>query len=158
VAGVISWRRRWGAAACALLLFWMAAGAWVIYPDHLTYFNEAAGGPRGGRWWLLDSNLDWGQDLKGLGAWIRSHDAKKIFVDYFGTACPRYYGVASDRDFEGGLLAVSATHLGGVYRDDRTRYDFLAGVKPIAVIGRSIDVYDVPRPPGWTPLPAGSME
>src|SRR5262249_48600119 len=31
------------------------------YPEHLSYFNELAGGPTGGREHLLDSNLDWGQ-------------------------------------------------------------------------------------------------
>jgi hypothetical protein len=155
VAAIVRWRTLPARITIALLAIWLSAGAWRIYPDHLAYFNEIAGGPERGRWWLLDSNLDWGQDLKGLGAWIRAHDVKKIYVDYFGQACAPYYGVVSDRDFEGGLLAVSATNLGCVYREDRSRYDFLEGVAPVAVIGRSIYVYDVPRPPSWTPTPEG---
>ncbi len=151
-------RRPYGAAALVILLAWSAGEEALIYPDHLAYFNEIAGGPDGGRWWLLDSNLDWGQDLKGLGEWIRSRGVAKIFIDYFGRACPRYYGIRSTPDFEGGYIAVSATNLAGVYRDDKSRYDFLAAVKPVASIGHSILVYDVPRPPGWTALPEGPLE
>ena len=104
---------------------------------------------------LLYSNLDWGQDLKGLGRYIRDNNVQKIYVDYFGRACQRYYGVSSTSDFEGGLIAVAATHLKGVYREDRGRYDFLAGRPPVARIGGSIFVYEAARPPGWKPL-AGS--
>jgi hypothetical protein len=32
------------------------------FPDYISYFNEAAGGPRGGASLLDDSNIDWGQD------------------------------------------------------------------------------------------------
>ena len=37
-----------------------------VHPYELTYFNALAGGPLGGRHILSDSNLDWGQGLKGL--------------------------------------------------------------------------------------------
>jgi len=30
-----------------------------------------AGGPASGYRYLVDSNLDWGQDLKGLASWLR---------------------------------------------------------------------------------------
>ncbi|MBI3450576.1 MAG: hypothetical protein HY049_16900 [Acidobacteria bacterium] len=160
LGAVALWRLkgRAGRVAAAVLLVWAVGAEARTYPDQLTYFNEIAGGPAGGRWWLLDSNLDWGQDLKGLGAWIRARGVSKIFVDYFGRACPRAYGVQSTKDFEGGLLAISATNLEGVYREERGRYDFLAGVAPVATIGHSILVYDVPRPEGWRPLPGGALE
>jgi len=147
-----------GRVAAAALLVWAVTAEARIYPDHLAYFNEIAGGPDGGRWWLLDSNLDWGQDMKGLGAWIHAHGGPKIFVDYFGRACARAYGVESTKDFEGGFIAISATNLEGVYREERGRYDFLAGIAPVATLGHSILVYDVPRPPGWRPLTGGALE
>ena len=38
-----------------------------VAPHYLAYFNEAFGGPANGYKFLADSsNLDWGQDLKGL--------------------------------------------------------------------------------------------
>jgi hypothetical protein len=133
------------------LLVWLAAIAAWIYPDFLTFFNGTVGGPSRGAEVLLDSNLDWGQDLKGLGAFIRQRGIDTIHVDYFGRACKSYYGVNSTSDFEGGWLAVSATNLKGVYDEDKQRYRFLDGIPPAAVIGRSIFVYDVPRPDDWRP-------
>jgi hypothetical protein len=152
-----SWRL-FGKSAAILLLLWAGVEEARIYPDHLAYFNEVAGGPDGGRWWLLDSNLDWGQDLKGLGAWMKANKVDRIFLDYFGRACPPYYGITQERDFEGGWLAVSATNMAGVYSEDKTRYEFLNGVRPEAIIGHSILIYNVPRPPGWKPLPGGILE
>jgi hypothetical protein len=60
----------------------------------LAYFNEFAGGPRQGYRDLVDSNLDWGQDLKGLKSWIDAHEVRDpIWLSYFGMADPRYYGI-----------------------------------------------------------------
>ncbi len=154
IGAVALWRswRPYGRAALLLLLVWAVSAEARIYPHHLTYFNEIAGGPDGGRWWLLDSNIDWGQDLKGLGLWMRENGVETIFLDYFGRGSPRYYGIRTQRRFEGGYIAVSATRLASVYRGEKARYDFLKGVEPVAVIGNSIFVYNVPRPAGWEPL------
>jgi len=144
-----AWRR----GVVTALVVWQVGAALWIYPDFLTFFNLAAGGPSNGKEVLLDSNLDWGQDLKGLGRWIRQHHIESIYVDYFGRGCLTYYGVKSTPDFEGGWIAVSATNLKGVYSQDRDRYRFLEGVRPEAVIGRSIFIYNVPRPPDWKTPP-----
>lgn len=145
-----SWRRArvWVIGGA---LAWQAAAAAWIYPDFLTFFNLTVGGPSRGAEVLLDSNLDWGQDLEGLGKFIKERRIEKIYVDYFGRACLRHYGVTSTPDFEGGWIAVSATHLKGVYSQEKDRYRFLWDVEPAAIIGRSIFLYDVPRPPDWRP-------
>jgi Dolichyl-phosphate-mannose-protein mannosyltransferase len=66
----------------------------VVFPHYLAYFNELAGGPLNGWRSLVDSNIDWGQDLKGLKTWLdRAHLEKPIYFCYFGTADPRYYGI-----------------------------------------------------------------
>lgn len=44
-----------------------------IYPHSLSYFNEAIGGPERGADYLIDSNIDWGQDLLELKRWLRRH-------------------------------------------------------------------------------------
>jgi hypothetical protein len=65
-----------------------------IGPHDLAYFNELAGGPRQGYRELVDSNLDWGQDLKGLKSWIDTNNVREpIWLSYFGMADPRYYGI-----------------------------------------------------------------
>lgn len=147
-------RWRWGPAFAALLCLGAVAGEAAIYPDHLAYFNVAAGGPDSGRWWLVDSNLDWGQDLKGLGRWMKDNDVPSIYLDYFGRACPRYEGIHTEEEFGGGWIAVSATNLVGVYRPgERDRYDFLMSREPEASIGHSILIWNAPRPEDWKPRP-----
>ncbi|MGE3822410.1 MAG: ArnT family glycosyltransferase, partial [Isosphaeraceae bacterium] len=42
----------------------------TIHPHYLAYFNWASGGPDQGAEHLIDSNLDWGQDLIGLRRWL----------------------------------------------------------------------------------------
>ncbi|MFL6234977.1 MAG: ArnT family glycosyltransferase [Thermoanaerobaculia bacterium] len=53
---------RWQPAAVAALALWLAVASFSFHPQYLSYFNEIAGGPANGWRWLLDSNLDWGQD------------------------------------------------------------------------------------------------
>ncbi|HKO56729.1 MAG TPA: hypothetical protein VJ276_12710, partial [Thermoanaerobaculia bacterium] len=73
-----------------------AVSALVVLPAspmwgrHLSYMNEFAGGPRHGYEELLDSNFDWGQDLKRLG---QKKLEGPVNLIYFGSADPRYYGV-----------------------------------------------------------------
>jgi hypothetical protein len=54
-------RRGWGAVV-ALLAAWTATSSLAAFPRYIPYFNELVGGPRNGFHWLVDSNLDWGQD------------------------------------------------------------------------------------------------
>jgi hypothetical protein len=146
------------AAIVTVLLAWYAGGTLRAHPHELAYFNEAAGGPDGGHLWLVDSSLDWGQDLKGLAQWARAAAVPRLKLSYFGTADPAYYGLQCDylpgqmlpqpRDVvrrvdPGDVVAVSATNLQGVYLEpaDRTLMDVLRTRTPVAVIGHSIFVY-----------------
>ena len=56
----------WQAWLIGLGLAGQAMAVVGVHPFELTYFNVLAGGPLGGRRILSDSNLDWGQGLKGL--------------------------------------------------------------------------------------------
>jgi hypothetical protein len=83
------WRRSLLALACLLI----AIPAFVFWGNHLAYMNLIAGGPSRGYEKLIDSNFDWGQDLKRLGEWAKTHP-DPINLVYFGTADPRFYGIA----------------------------------------------------------------
>lgn len=144
---------------------WYLSSAINVYPHFLAYFNELAGGAQSGHKILLDSNLDWGQDLKGLKAWMVKNEVKKIQFVYFGfhnVAAPRYYGI--DGQFLPGswvsadamsnkfadasdYLAISANHLfGRHYIRGERRVDFLKpflSLSPTAIIGHSIYVYRI---------------
>src|SRR5438876_5097185 len=110
----------------------------MIRPDYLAYFNEIAGGPRAGYRHLVDSSLDWGQDLPGLKAWLDENTdgiaGKPIYLAYFGSADPEWYGIhatslprdPSSKSAAAGLTAgiycVSATVLQQVYADQMGRW------------------------------------
>jgi hypothetical protein len=74
-------------------LFLTAISSLHIAPHQLAYFNEFFGGPERGHYYLSDSNLDWGQDLKGLKAYMEKEKLPIIYLSYFGTAPPSYYGI-----------------------------------------------------------------
>jgi hypothetical protein len=56
--------RRAAALLVGLFAAWTAAASFSVHPRYLPYFNELVGGPRNGYRWLIDSNLDWGQDAE----------------------------------------------------------------------------------------------
>jgi len=153
------WRRLGVAGLGAAMLLTIAR----IHPDHLAYFNEPAGGPDGGHRILVDSNLDWGQDLKGLKAWMDEHDVPRVKLSYFGSADPALY----DLDYEWlpsyllpdegpktvelpttGWIAISVTNRVGVYMDiyghGKSLFDWLDTYEPVARIGHTIWVYRIP--------------
>lgn len=114
-------------------LLWFAAESLAIRPHYLAYFNQFAGGPAHAYRHLVDSSLDWGQDLPGLKRWLDQDgmdgpSRTPVFLAYFGTGNPRYYGITarllpsyfvhSQRAFPpltGGVYCISATMLQGVY-------------------------------------------
>jgi hypothetical protein len=76
---------------CGLLLAtalgWATVESLRTWPNYLTYFNQIAGGPEDGYRHLVDSSLDWGQDLPDLKKWLEKHDPdrkEKVYLDYFG--------------------------------------------------------------------------
>jgi hypothetical protein len=158
---------RWRVVTGVLAVFWVFEFA-RVYPDNLAFFNQAVGGPRHGYKFLVDSNLDWGQDLKPLKRWMDGHAVKQVALSYFGTADPAYYGIqcthlpgtafylenATSAPQLPGYVAVSATCLQGVYLSEAGKafYRPLLTREPNARIGNSIFVYWVERP-WWQPAP-----
>jgi hypothetical protein len=69
----------------SLLLSWLVFDSLSIAPDHLAYFNQLVYRDRDYEV-LVDSNLDWGQDLIALREWQRAHHVTDLNLAYFGTA------------------------------------------------------------------------
>jgi hypothetical protein len=123
--------RRWMyVATVVVLLGWHVTESVRVAPHFLAYFNQLAGGPANGWRHLVDSSLDWGQDLPSLKTWLTRHgDGEPVFLAYFGTGEPDYYGIKATRmPFLGffrkpnpwyeptaGIYCVSATLLQQVY-------------------------------------------
>ncbi|TSC90063.1 MAG: hypothetical protein G01um10142_477 [Parcubacteria group bacterium Gr01-1014_2] len=138
------------------LLTWYVAENLHIWPYYLTYFNQLAGGPSGGYRYVVDSNLDWGQDLKRLSQWVEENKIDKIHLDYFGWSDPVYYlgpkfqwltagQYKNAQDFinktGGGYIGVSATFFMGSRGNPTKSYIWLQRFEPVAVIGNSIWVW-----------------
>jgi hypothetical protein len=88
-----AWPRAWGALVAGSLAA-SAASSLAVYPHSLSYFNALAGGPLRGSEHLVDSNIDWGQDLLYLKSWLDEHpEASPLGLAYFGYIDPRAAGV-----------------------------------------------------------------
>lgn len=138
---------KWKRALCVLCVWYLGSAVW-IYPHYLAYFNELVGGPRNGYKYLVDSSLDWGQDLGGLADYLKGQGITDARVVYFGPpGVTKYYGFenADPRDCQPspGVWAVSATYLQGLYQADRHCLDWLKKLRPKEVIGYSIFIYDI---------------
>lgn len=138
------------AAILSALLLWYFLSSILSYPYFLSYFNIAVGGTNNGYRRVVDSNYDWGQDLKRLQAWVTANlpDDERIAVDYFGGGSPFYYlgeqaepwWSSKGTPVETGIhwLAVSVNSL-QVAKDE---YSWLENpYQPYARVGTSIFVY-----------------
>lgn len=133
-----------------------------IHPDYIAFFNVAAGGPARGQRTLIDSNLDWGQDVGRLARWLKSDAAAGRSYTLRLFAFPResltqHLGLdpRALRAPPSGLLAISKNiRLGLVdlelFPDGSIRrsedYSWLAKFSMIKQIGYSIEVYDLSAP------------
>lgn len=146
-----------------LLGIWLLAGSFSIYPYHLAYFNEIAGGPENGYRILADSNLDWGQDIKRLKTWLDMQGIGPAHLAVFTGSRPERYGIQalalpgpySPPDAFGfrrfapapGVYVISASNWQGLRLDNPDTYDWFRRQTPVARIGYSLFVYNVSRPP-----------
>ena len=71
----------WASWALGLLLFWMAASSVFAHPDYIPYMNELAGTDR--EKVLIDSDLDWGQDMKRLARRLQEVGAREVAFNPF---------------------------------------------------------------------------
>lgn len=80
-----------GVVLCALIAL-LAGQMLCFFPNYLAYFNAIAGGPAHAYRHLVDSSLDWGQDLPGVEQYLERHEiAGPVYLSYFGSASPNYY-------------------------------------------------------------------
>lgn len=139
-----------------VLLGWYMISSLNTYPHYLSYFNELSGGVDNGYKHVVDSNYDWGQDLKRLSQYIKENNIERIKIDYFGGGDLNYYlgdkweGIDRYEPNQKGWLAISATHLQGgkgypVHGFDQPTqyYRWLDSYSPVARAGKSIFIYHI---------------
>jgi hypothetical protein len=128
---------------------WLFVASFAAHPEYIGYFNETVGAD--GDLVLLDSDLDWGQDLWRLERVLRERAVDRVHIAYFGPALLSRHAlpelVPLERDVRvTGWIAISA-----MYRRS-PGFEWLAAYQPVARAGRSIDLYFVPDP---SPAPGG---
>jgi len=141
---------------CALLL-WHVGESFVAYPSYISYFNESIGSHRNADYYLIDSNLDWGQDLRRLDAWSRENGIETIAVHTAGGG-----DLAADMTVRAipvwnpGLPALPKGYFAVGRHPYRTTFsglvspvsyrDYLQSLKAryVTTIGGSMDVYLIP--------------
>jgi 4-amino-4-deoxy-L-arabinose transferase-like glycosyltransferase len=136
---------RWACGGKVLLsaiATWQVGALCTAYPDCLPYFNEVIAHPEQV---LVDSDLDWGQDLRRLEQRLQELNVHKVNLAYLGTAdlareaLPQVT-LLHPMQVVTGWVAVTALarehSLGG--------YAWLDGFRPVQRIGKTIDLYYIP--------------
>ncbi|HEX6535156.1 MAG TPA: PQQ-binding-like beta-propeller repeat protein [Gemmatimonadaceae bacterium] len=142
-------------AAIAALVLWQVAGAVRAYPDYLADFNALAGANPARV--VVDSNLDWGQDLRRLADTLAARRVPAVTLFYFGSTPVGALRLADTVRLGGsapatGWVAASRTYLAGAYLPCFT---WLARETPVARIGRSMLLYHI-LPDSAPRLPRGT--
>lgn len=155
-------RSQWGriALACAVV---MAAETLFVFPHTMSFFNIAVGGPLHGPEYLLDGNVDWGQDLLELKRWYDAHpEARPFHAAYFADwdiapsiarieseAIPKHTDLTQPPpDLAPGWYAVSVNYVYGLHYFDGSSpvYRYFKSRSPIDRAGYSIYIYHVAGP------------
>jgi hypothetical protein len=173
VGRAISWKRPVFSTIVTGLLLWSVGSSLWVYPHNVSYFNGLAAvlptprdteyprhpetpkgygkrvkqlldaGALNGPRHLLNSNIDWGQDLFYLERWCRKNpDVAEIWVAYWGnfplelTDMP-VVGMPPMNDPQPGWYAVSVNYL----YDRHGQYRYFLHFEPVARAGYSIYIY-----------------
>ncbi len=90
-----AWQAKAAKGMTAVFLLGFTISSMWNGPHWLSYFNALAGGPSRGHEWFADCNVDWGQDLHFVEAWLEQHpDAKEdLHLAYFGAYSPVALGI-----------------------------------------------------------------
>jgi hypothetical protein len=134
-----------------------------VHPHYLSFFNILAGGPSNGYKILVDSNIDWGQDLLRLKHWMGDHDVSHVKLSWFGTADPQYYGLSYDplpglprhfdlwwnvpfdpQDPEPGIYVISVSNLWELpLQDKKVVFPWFRARSPDDRVAYSLLIYEV---------------
>jgi 4-amino-4-deoxy-L-arabinose transferase-like glycosyltransferase len=157
--GVSKWRYLTGMLV-AMVIAMMGLETVRAYPDYVSYVNQLRGDQPG--WRLLsDSNVEWGDDVKAVAAYLHAHGETRLSgavsagwltfrffgVDYFDICPPRQKDPIQTK-----YVAIGASFLNGstvpgsAVLPEKERENMFAAYrdrKPEAVFGNSIYLYRV---------------
>jgi hypothetical protein len=153
------------------LLAWSVISSMCIYPHSISYFNELvailptpseprspkepegtsfivallSSGPRNGGRHLLDSNIDWGQDIFNLERWYYEHpEAVNMKIVYWGSYPIELTKLPFNEKppVNAPLPGWHALSVNYIYSRER-QYRYFLNFEPIATAGYSIYIYHI---------------
>jgi len=147
----------------AVLLLWQCITTVAARPGLLAYANEAWGGPSKTHLYLSDSNVDWGQQLRAVKAYLDAHPSQPCYFAYsaqgpvdfrdYGITCrvlptgsALWTGLDTMRFGEdpqvSGTVLISDGVLSGVDIPGKENpYTQFKSIRPAEVIDRGVYVY-----------------
>jgi hypothetical protein len=155
--------RRAGMFAVIALLAWIGFEAVRAYPNHISYMNQLAAA-RPHWWYLSDSNVEWGDDARGVGLYLRARGETRVRSQFLGDFIMlHHYGVqpltlanaegqepdhtryvAIGASFLNGSTVPEALKIQGRWATESERQNFFDAYRrrtPEAIIGGSIYLY-----------------
>jgi dolichyl-phosphate-mannose-protein mannosyltransferase len=130
------------------------------FPNYLTYFSPLAGGAARGWQTLSDSNVETGQEVKPLAAYLKAHGQDRVtgimvggeFLKFYGIQLNDFPGWDADADDDSDeqtepidteYIAIGAWYLSEVDLSDEQKQiiDVYRKQKPEAMVGNSIFVF-----------------
>lgn len=167
------WKDRVWGPATAVLSLWLLVASVSCGGRYLSYFNEIGGGNAMGWLYLVDSNIDWGQDVDATADAIARLGITEVTTDLHSERMLKIPGVLVVRnpsrslqvpavtprnrqlyDADGGSIpiftryvAVSVTRLMGLYSQNDMGY--LRTRKLVARVNDSVLIFDMDEPARW---------
>jgi 4-amino-4-deoxy-L-arabinose transferase-like glycosyltransferase len=158
------WKRKpkLGGAIAVTVVVLMAVETAQTAPYYLSYMNQLKGSQPGWRY-LSDSNVEWGDAVPALAQFLRKNGERRVsgallggrltmhfydieFVDLFAPPRPKTKYVALGASFLNGSTVAYGDSTNGRGTDAERLHYFEAyrNLKPVAVFGNSIYVYETP--------------
>ncbi|MCM2282727.1 MAG: glycosyltransferase family 39 protein [Bdellovibrionaceae bacterium] len=154
----------------AILITLQMISVFRVHPSYLSYFTLYLGGPTQASTYLIDTDVEWGQDIQRLAQWVETQGIQSIqvatgfeYIPVGGAPVPFYFSDSVYRHYLGdryqayspqhqtnGWLAVPGRILkwgqarpatkSGWYSES---FRFLENREPVTVIGGSIWVFEL---------------
>lgn len=141
----------------AIFLGWYILSSILVYPHYSEYFNELVGGPNNGQKYLLDSNIDWGQDTRLFYEWLVKNNLNnpstrtELFTNERTNDFPpynlyRFNTTPIKCQPSPGIIAISVNKLYDLEQRQETCVKWLRDRTPFKKIGYSIFIYNITDP------------
>ena len=133
--------RSWREFSILLLLCWSVFSSLQEWPRSHAFFSEVCGGSANGSDYLLDSCLDWGQDLTLAANWVAAHPQAHpvyhaLLTDDMAAAMPLNWMQATDLTQPGWYIVSRQRVL-----DPADPCHLFAKATPVRRLSNSLAVY-----------------